>query len=398
MRRVSLLTTMLLAGATMTAGLSLSGCNVRQAVDIATSGDAVTAARRIVTGRLTSYARDPEILIKDARAVRATFDKLVAVLRGEAGEVWGGDTRTPERTVYVKYSQSYLSRAIVDFDRGTVRVETLDQNDPERSLIDAVIITLLSPDDPRSVDVYSAKPVELGGDPYLRGLVQDQAGREIGDRYSAERYARWLWDQRRETRAQSTPRGTETVHAVEFSLTAGHLHAQAKRYAQLVERNAQRFSVSTSLIYAVIEVESAFNPFAVSHVPAYGLMQLVPTSGGRDAYRHARGSDGIPGRDFLFEPANNIELGVAYLNLLDSRYLAGIHDPIAREYCVIAAYNGGSGNVFKVFDPDRTKAVARINELKPSAVLAELKRGLRSAETRRYLDKILSARRSYVGV
>ncbi|MCB1734259.1 MAG: DUF3393 domain-containing protein [Gammaproteobacteria bacterium] len=374
-----------------------TACSVRQAVDVVTAGDPVTAARRVVTGRLQSYARDPEILIKDAKGVRDAFNQLVAVLRGEAGEVWGKDTKTPDRKVYVKYSQSYRSRAIIDFDSGTVRIETLDQGHPEQSLIEAVVVTLLTPDDPRAVDVYSAKPVELGGDPYLNGLVVDEAGRSIRDRYDAERYAHWLWDNALQRSRLRTPRGDETVFAVEFRLTAGHLHAQARRYAGLVEKNAARFGVSSSLIYAVMEVESAFNPFAVSHVPAYGLMQLVPTSGGRDAYRHARGTDAIPGRDFLFEPANNIELGAAYLNLLDSRYLAAIIDPVAREYCVIAAYNGGAGNVFKTFDPDRQRAVEAINRLNAAQVYERLRGGLKFEETRRYLLKVVTARRDYIG-
>lgn len=375
-----------------------AGCSVRQAVDIATAGDPTTAVRRVVTGRLQSYARDPEILIADARSVRDTFSKLVAVLRGEAGEVWGEDTRTPQRKVYVKYSQSYRSRAIIDFDQGTVRIETLDQVHPQQSLIDAIVVTLLTPDDPRAVDVYSAKPVELGGNPYLSGLVLDQAGRPISDRYAAERYANYLWDNALQRSRQNTPRGNETVYSVEFNLSPGHLHTQARRYAALVEKNAARFGVSTSLIYAVMEVESAFNPFAVSHVPAYGLMQLVPTSGGRDAYRHARGKDAIPGRDFLFEPANNIELGSAYLNLLDSRYLAAINDPVAREYCVIAAYNGGAGNVFKAFDEDRQRAVAAINALSAAQVYARLRKDLKQDETRRYLLKVVTARRTYIGL
>ena len=41
-------------------------------------------------------------------------------------------------------------------------------------------------------------------------------------------------------------------------------------------------------------------------------MQLVPTSGGREAYRKAKGQDVAPSRDYLFDPANNVELGTAY--------------------------------------------------------------------------------------
>ncbi len=138
------------------------------------------------------------------------------------------------------------------------------------------------------------------------------------------------------------------------------------------------------------------DPFAVSTAPAYGLMQLVPTSGGRDAYTEVKGRDGIPSKEYLFDGNNNIELGTAYLYLLDTRYLKAIRHPVSREYCSIAAYNGGAGNVLRVFAKDREKAVEVINNLSPAVVYERLRQQHSRDETRRYLGKVVTARKEFV--
>ena len=60
-------------------------------------------------------------------------------------------------------------------------------------------------------------------------------------------------------------------------------------------------------------------------------MQLVPTSGGREAYRRAKGEDVAPTRDYLFDPQNNVELGTAYLNVLMFNQLDEVANEVSRE-------------------------------------------------------------------
>jgi len=60
---------------------------------------------------------------------------------------------------------------------------------------------------------------------------------------------------------------------------------RAKPYFALVKQQIKRFELSTSLVFAVIHTESYFNPKAQSQVPAYGLMQIVPTTAGVDVNR-----------------------------------------------------------------------------------------------------------------
>ena len=163
-----------------------------------------------------------------------------------------------------------------------------------------------------------------------------------------------------------------------------------------MEAASARFDVSRNLIFAIMQVESDFNPFAVSSAMAIGLMQVVQKTAGSDVYRLLHGKAGAPTRETLFDPAGNITYGTAYLHLLDTRFLSGITDPVSREYCVIAGYNGGAGSVLRTFDKDRKRAAAAINRRAPGEVYRTLRSGLPHEETKRYLGKVIEAKKHFV--
>jgi membrane-bound lytic murein transglycosylase C len=90
---------------------------------------------------------------------------LMEALTGEVSKRWGTkEVKLPEQKTYVKYTQNYRSRAIVDFDAGNILTETLDDNNPQASLKQAVVTTLLTPNDPRSVDLFTDKEISLTGE------------------------------------------------------------------------------------------------------------------------------------------------------------------------------------------------------------------------------------------
>ncbi len=110
---------------------------------------------QIAKRRLNEYAQNPEQLLRDLRAAQRDFQALYDALSGKVEEKWGKkEVKLPEQKKYVKYTQNYRSRAIVDFDRGEILVETLDDKAPHESLRQAVITTLLTPRDPRAVDLF----------------------------------------------------------------------------------------------------------------------------------------------------------------------------------------------------------------------------------------------------
>jgi len=108
------------------------------------------------------------------------------------------------------------------------------------------------------------------------------------------------------------------------------LPAEIAPVAKVLTAEAAARDLDPWLVLAVIEVESGFDPFAVSPVGALGLMQVMPSTGESIAQRL-----GIPwqGPRTLFDPVANLRIGIAYLQELRDRF--------GRLGIALAAYNRG---------------------------------------------------------
>jgi len=183
---------------------------------------------------------------------------------------------------------------------------------------------------------------------------------------------------------------TRRISRVQLRLTKNHLQIRARKYYPLILENAKRFNHDPALIMAMVHTESAFNPRASSHANAYGLMQLVPESGAREAYRWLHRKDIKPSPAYLMRPRENLELGSAYMKLLQDRIFAKVTNPRSRLYCAVAAYNGGGGNVGRTFSGKKSvqASIRQINSKSPEQVLGILKKSSPHKETRDYMKRV----------
>ena len=99
-------------------------------------------------------------------------------------------------------------------------------------------------------------------------------------------------------------------------------------YLPLIHESARRFNLDADLVKAVIQVESSFNPRAVSSKGCIGLMQLHPDTATRFGVRDA------------FDPEQNIRGGAQYLRFLTDHFKGNL--PL-----VLAAYNAGENAVIR---------------------------------------------------
>lgn len=100
------------------------------------------------------------------------------------------------------------------------------------------------------------------------------------------------------------------------------------RYDSYIHQAATLYQIPEALVRAVIKVESDFDPRAVSHANAHGLMQLVPETAQRMMVTD------------VYDPRQNIFGGVRYLRVLANLFNGDLE-------LTIAAYNAGENAVIR---------------------------------------------------
>lgn len=112
---------------------------------------------------------------------------------------------------------------------------------------------------------------------------------------------------------------------------------------------ARASGISERLLRAIVEVESAGNPEAVSSSGALGLMQVMPTRAGREV-NLANGIERDPTMGELFDPHRNVRTGTQYLEILNARYWGHIPNATTRGTLVVASYHTGPTRVRAIYD------------------------------------------------
>ncbi len=135
-----------------------------------------------------------------------------------------------------------------------------------------------------------------------------------------------------------------------------------KKYSIYVEKYSKEYSIDENLVYSIIKAESKFDKDVISYKGAKGLMQISDITRDWAIEELSLGNNAD-----IFDPNTNIKIGCWYLNKLYKQF--------GKLDLVIAAYNGGSGNVQKWLDDEKYSSNGKLHSIP-------------FPETANYVDKV----------
>ena len=144
-----------------------------------------------------------------------------------------------------------------------------------------------------------------------------------------------------------------------------------KKYEDIVNEVSIKYNLKPQLIYAVIKIESNFDPNAKSSAGAIGLMQIT-----QDTFKWLQSitKEDIPLHN-LYDPYININYGTMFLSMLQEKYYS--------DYIMLSAYNAGMTPV------DRWLKDENIS------LLGEELSYIPYKETRNYVKKVIHSKVMY---
>ena len=335
------------------------------------------------------------------KAEKEAYEKFVK----EMSAMWGdGNVAESTEKEWVEYSDDGKSRSIVDFEQGEATIEIIITPEEEKSeekleekVEEKIKELIVNKGTTKDYDSEKEKALPLQETPVLENQIQTPSGELVTEENVEESVKEIVQEVVVEKKEITGDDGeTRQVVTVKLDLVPDHIKTRAEAYKNEVETYCRKYEVNPAMVYAVMQTESSFNPKAKSYVPAYGLMQIVPTSAGKDCAASLNKSFSQPTANYLYEPENNIEMGVHYLYLLNKRYYTKVTDPDSRDLCVIASYNTGAGNVARALRGDTkiSKAIPQINEMSYEELFKYFENKL-LPETQNYIRKVTERMNSF---
>ncbi len=356
-------------------------------------------------------------LQKAFREYKDELNKGFEQYKKELSQYWKNPELTTKKT-FVEYSKDKTVRKKVDYNKGVITIDVISKNNnTAKEKIKKALLSLTTETTKQAVEKNPvlSDVIKKIDTKYKNEVVSSTPSNEliVGDmlfknRITKEKVNKFVNESlKKPVKILPSKVKNEKVFRLTIVLPPNSILIKAKRYKEDVFKRAYQFGLTPSLIYAIIHTESAFNPLARSYIPAFGLMQIVPQTAGKDAYKMLYNQPKVLSPDYLYNSHNNILIGSAYLNKLYYHYFKGVKNPLSRLFCVIAAYNTGAGNVacaFNSYDKDykgRTickrsrgdyniqKALGVINSMTSKEVYVYLLKNLRYDETKNYLQRVI---------
>ncbi len=324
----------------------------------------------------------------------------------EIGAFWDEPKLSTKKT-WVGYTKDKKTRTDVDFSKELITVETIASSPEEAKQKLQVALAKVVTIDTKTVQETDPLEKKLAKLKKPDGMVDGKVKAEpilatvVFNKPPTKKSVRDYVHKNVTTAKMVAVNSSKIKHAkvykVSVKMPKDAMIKRSKVYEKTIKKHAKKQKLPLPLIFAIMHTESNFNPRARSHIPAYGLMQIVPKTAGIDTYNFLYKKKKLVSGSYLYDSTNNITMGTAYLHILYYRYLRKIKNPDSRLYCAIAAYNTGAGNIAWAFTKtyNMNKAAPLINKLTPEQVYNKLLKDLRWDEPKHYLKRVTKRMSAY---
>ncbi|NOH34685.1 transglycosylase SLT domain-containing protein [Vibrio chagasii] len=336
---------------------------------------------------LSSFSSNKEKIHQEFEHSKETYLNAFTEVKKELAKKWDVPELTG-KTQWIQYANNDTVKRSVDFETGAIVIEVIDDN------LSADEINRIIHQQVKELETQTTQQAFANDKVLAANKVkpnQQVAKIKVLPKLKSNQV---LSSQKKETYKQ---KNGLSVTRVSMAVSQSTVQNRAQAYIPYVNKISQKWDVEAPLILAIMHIESHFNPMAQSHIPAYGLMQVVPTSAGRDVTKRYLGEEKLLPPEVLFNPEFNIDIGTSYLNILDKHYLKRVHNNEVRTYLSISSYNGGVGAVAKHFSGKAklSSLPGAVAGMTPEAVYSSLITEFPYKETRNYLKKVQEKRIFY---
>jgi len=355
--------------------------------------------------KFNSYKQDKQAAFESYKKEQ---EKAFSDYKKELSKIWE-DPKLSSKKNWVSYTKDKKTRTDVDFKNEEIIIETVAtsakeaQQKLQMALAKAVIIDTKTVQETDPLEKKLAKirkpqgmiDAKVKAEPILATTIFKQPPTQK----SVQKY---VYSHITPKKIQVVPAkkvAHAKIYSVKVKMPKNTTIKRSKIYLHEAKTQAHKQNIPLPLVFAIMHSESSFNPRATSHIPAYGLMQIVPKTAGIDSYNYLYKKKRLVSSSYLYDSSNNITMGSGYLHILYYSYLKSIKNPTSRMYCTIAAYNTGAGNIAYAFNRHKSHlskkqkyrmkyAADDINALSSDEVYATLMRDLRWDEPKHYLKKV----------
>jgi membrane-bound lytic murein transglycosylase C len=339
-----------------------------------------------------SYGNYKQTMEEEFKAYQKAYDDAFKEFSKALGKKWPTKDGTADVTTknkFVEYDKNLNSKKVIDYDKKEISLEVIADTVVEaRKKLESMFTNLLKE------DVAEASKKDILENKIAEKLNKQRKPVESNQKLIADIITvQEKMQMKKNLKKQNlivVKHNGKFIYKANVKMPPDSMIRKARVFKENVIKNANKQKIPAELIFAIMHSESSFNPMARSHIPAFGLMQIVPRSAGIDSYQYLYNKRRVLSSSYLYNANNNITIGSAYLHVLYFRYLKKIKNPQSRLYCAIAAYNTGAGNVAKTFigNTNINRAANTINNMSSEQVYRKLISNLPYNETRIYLKKV----------